>query len=48
MLFLVKKKKSKERLTVALLCDSEGSDNFKAVIIGKAYKPRSFKGKMGT
>ncbi|XP_063244145.1 tigger transposable element-derived protein 6-like [Bacillus rossius redtenbacheri] len=37
-------KRSKERLTVLLCCNMDGSDKMKPLVIGKFQKPRGFKG----
>ncbi|XP_063215856.1 tigger transposable element-derived protein 6-like [Bacillus rossius redtenbacheri] len=37
-------KRSKERITVALCCNADGSDKMKPLVIGKFLKPRCFKG----
>jgi hypothetical protein len=38
------RKLAKERLTLALCCNSDGSDKMVPVLIGKSAKPRAFKG----
>ncbi|XP_056017299.1 tigger transposable element-derived protein 6-like [Ostrea edulis] len=36
-------KKMKDRITIALVCNADGSDKLKPFVIGKALNPRSFK-----
>src|SRR5947209_14932137 len=40
---LAGKKKNKERLSVALCCNGDGSHKIKALVIGRSAKPRCFK-----
>ena len=40
---LAGKKKNKERLSVALCCNGDGLHKMKALVIGRAAKPRCFK-----
>ena len=40
-------KKDRKRLTVALICNADGSDKREPLIIGNSEKPASFKKKIG-